>query len=146
MKPSKTLKPSLTYWTKPYAASFRTISTEKIQLNTRLLTSTTFVRVSGWSWYSMPMLNVLMKMQRRIPCWKIVWSTQKFKQALIRPKKLLIPFRHAEKHLKYCLKGFRVDRVWILKEPKHWFLFCCRYDVEVSIQMIDTLLLLFVHS
>ena len=42
----------------------------------------TLVRVSGWSWYSIPMLKVLIKMQSRIPCWKMLWSTVKDRQAL----------------------------------------------------------------
>ena len=82
MSPSKTLKPSLTYSTKPKAANLSNISTVKMVEKTRLLISTTRVKVSGWSWYSIPMLKVLMKMQRRMPCWKMLWSTQNERQAL----------------------------------------------------------------
>ena len=100
-----------------------------MQLKTILLTSTTLVRVSGWSWYSIPMLKLLMKMQRRIPCWKIVWSTIKFKQALIRPKKLLTAEIQADMHLKrskkmnlYCMSIF--INTWTLAsfllELSHW--------------------------
>ena len=60
---------------------FRIISTAKTQLNTRLLISTTFVSSSGWLWNSIPMQNVLVRMQNKIVLWKILWST-KFSKCL----------------------------------------------------------------
>ena len=47
----------------------------------------------------MPILKVLMKMQRRMPCWKTLWSTTVLRQLLILPRKELTPFRQLEIHL-----------------------------------------------
>ena len=46
--------------------SLRTISMANIMLKTKLLISTVLVSQSGWSWYSMPMLKVLIRMQKRM--------------------------------------------------------------------------------
>ena len=101
----------------------------------------TLVRVSGWSWYSIPMLKVLMKIQRRIPCWKMLWSTMLFKQLLIRPRKELTPFRQAERHLgifidlcdRYCCSSY---------EPHDWLLLCWSDDIEIAVQVVDAFLFL----
>ena len=58
-KPSKTLNPSLMYLIIPKAATFISISTVKIKLNTKLLISTNLDSVSGWLWCSMPILKML---------------------------------------------------------------------------------------
>ena len=100
IKPSKTLKPSLTYEMNPKAVSFMIISMEKMKLKMRLLTSTTLVSVSGWSWYSILILKVLIKMQRRMNCWKRLCSTKRFKRVWIRVNDWCIPFQHADRNLK----------------------------------------------
>ena len=100
ISPSKTLNPSLTYWINPKAVSLMSISREKMQLKMRLLTSTTLVRVSGWLWYSILILNELRKIQRRINCWNRLWSTTRSNWVLKWVKDLLNPLQHAETNLK----------------------------------------------
>ena len=76
MRPSKTLNPSLIYRKNPYADNLRIISTANIILKTKLLTSTVLVKSSGWLWYSIPMLKVLVRIQKRINLWNQLWSTK----------------------------------------------------------------------
>lgn len=129
--PSKRLNPLEIYLNGPSPINFNNISIANMHENIILLVSTIEVSSSGWLWYSMPMLRVLIKMAKSIPCWKYLWSTI----LLTHRRKTDKTFRMQEKEQKDDLLEICWDQ---LKYWKRLFTFLCTETLSSALYFLTT--------